>query len=292
VERLPPGSTAEIELVRETTRRGVFEEGSVTLSSGAPFGLVRSRRTKSIQTAFTVVPRWVELSSFPILEPSSSPSEILHERARMGAGEEYLGVREYRPGDPMRAVHWRTTARAGKLIVREYQQEISSTVGLVLAGADHGAGGDSSYEYLVSAAASVGVYALQTGHPIHIARDDGAGIEYLGGAGQHDLLDWLAAARPSDRSLEPLVTQMLGRVGRRGTIVLCASTGGVAGASIKAAVARTQRAGARAIVVVARASTWDPSAGKDADLPIGLGEGRVPVRQLIQGKDLDSCLAG
>ncbi len=292
VDRLAGGAQAEIELVRRATRRGVYEEGSVSLSCGAPFGLVRSRKTRHIRTPLTVVPRWVELSSFPILEPSSSPSEVLHERARTGAGEEYLGVREYRPGDPLRAVHWRTTARAGKLIVREYQQEISSTVGLVLAGVDHGAGSSSSFESLVSAAASVGIYALQTGHPIHIARDHGAGIEYLGGTGKHDLLDWLASARPFDGSLEPLVTQMLGRVGRRGTIVLCASTAGTTGASIQASVALVQRAGARAIVVAARSSTWEPSADDEADLPIGLGDGRVPVRELTHGKDLESCLAG
>lgn len=292
VERLAPGASAEVELVRTAAIRGVYEAGSVTLTSGAPFGLVRSRRTTLVRTPFTVVPRWVDLPSFPILEPSSSPSDVLHERARTGAGEEYLGVREYRPGDPLRAVHWRTTARAGKLIVREYQQEISSTVGVVLAGVDHGAGPESSFESLVSAAASIGIYALQTGHPIHIVRDQGAGIEYLGGTGKHDLLDWLASARPSDGSLEPLVTQLLGRVGRRGTIVLCASTAGTTGASIQASVARIQRAGARAIVVAARSSSWEADASDGSAVPVGLGEGRVPVRELLAGKDLELCLAG
>ena len=296
VERLEAGARAEIELVRRATSRGVHEQGAVSMTSGAPFGLVRSRRIRHIRTPFTVVPRWVELTSFPILEPSSSPSEVLHERARTGAGEEYLGVREYRPGDPLRAVHWRTTARAGKLIVREYQQEVSSTVGLVLAGPDHGGRnhGDwptSSFESLVSAAASIGIYALHTGHPIHIARDQGVGIEYLGGTGKHDLLDWLASAQAFDGSLEPLVVQMLGRVGRRGTIVLCSATAGSTGGSIEASVRRIQRAGARAIVVAARSSSWDPAA-RDAVLPAGLGEGRVPIRVLVADEELESCLAG
>ena len=291
VERLGAGARAEIELVRRATSRGVHEAGAITMTSGAPFGLVRSRRIRHIRTPFTVVPRWVELASFPILEPSSSPSEVLHERARTGAGEEYLGVREYRPGDPLRAVHWRTTARAGKLIVREYQQEVSSTVGLVLAGADHGDGPTSSFESLVSAAASIGIYALSTGHPIHIARAGDEGIEYLGGSGKHDLLDWLAAAQPFDGSMEPLVVQMLGRVGRRGTIVLCSGTAGSAGGSIEASVRRIQRAGARAIVVAARSSSWDPAA-RDGVLPAGLGEGRVPIRELVADMELESCLAG
>lgn len=291
VERLAPGAHAEIELVRTAARRGHFEEGKVVLASGAPFGLALSRRVRTIRSPLTVVPRWVDLTSFPILEPSSSPSDVLHERARTGAGEEYLGVREYRPGDPMRAVHWRSTARAGKLIVREYQQEISSTVGLVLAGADHGTGAGSSFEALVSAAASIGIYSLQTGHPIHIARDHEGGIAYLGSTGKHDLLDWLAAAQPFDGSVEGLVTEMLGRVGRRGTIVLCVSTAGDTGASIESSVARVQRAGARAIVVAARASTWVPDV-VETPPPRGLGEGRVPMRAIVHGKDLESCLAG
>ena len=132
--------------------------------------MTKSRRTIELPTSLTVVPRWVEIRSVPILEPSSFPSDVLHERARTGAGEEFIGVRDYRPGDPPRSVHWRSTARAGHLVVREFEEEVASRVALVLAGADAGTPPESAFETLVTAAASIGVYALQTGHPVDIVR--------------------------------------------------------------------------------------------------------------------------
>ncbi|MBW3671532.1 MAG: 50S ribosomal protein L15, partial [Acidobacteria bacterium] len=67
VERLKPGQRSHVELVRTANRRGAFEAGDVRLLSGAPFGFLRSTRTVSLPTQMTVVPRWVELRSFPIL---------------------------------------------------------------------------------------------------------------------------------------------------------------------------------------------------------------------------------
>lgn len=284
---LAPGESHHVELVRRTERRGVFASGDVVLSSAAPFGLVRTRRVISVASEMTVVPRWVDLATFPILEPSSSPSDVVHERARTGAGEEYLGVREYRPGDPRRFVHWKSTARAGKLIVREYEQEVASRVGLVLGGGDYGAAPDSAFEHLVAAMASVGLYSLSTGHPLDAVRADPDGAQHLVSPGRHELLDWLAAARPTDIPLPGLVGQVLVRIGRRGTVVLFAPTAGAAGASITEAVRTIQGAGARAIVIAARADTWDEAASATWAAPE-----RAPTRPLARGEDLLSCLQG
>jgi uncharacterized protein (DUF58 family) len=290
VEPIDPGGVGEIELVRKAAQRGVFDAARVTMTSGAPFGLTRSRRRTEVASPLTVVPRWADLRSFPILEPSSSPSDVLHERARTGAGLEYLGVRDYRPGDPLRSVHWRSSARADRLIVREFELEIASRVGIVFAGRDHGEGSASAYETLISAVASIGIYALSTGHPIHLARHGAEGIDYLGEPGKFDLLDWLASATPADEPLLPLVDHMVAQVGRRGTIVLCAVSSGASGASLSAAVRRAQSAGARAIVVIARASTWGPGL-EDGISGSGLGGGRAAIRELEAGKELASCLA-
>ena len=292
VEGLDAGATAEIELVRRAATRGIFDQGTVTLSSGSPFGLARSRRQRTMASELTVVPRWAELNSFPILEPSSSPSDVLHERARTGAGQEYLGVREYRAGDPLRSVHWRSTARAGRLIVREYEQEIATRLGLVIAGADHGDGATSAFESLVSAVATIGIYALSTGHPIYLTRAGTDGIEHLAEPGKHDLLDWLATAQPSDTELGPLVDELVARIGRRGTIVVCAASSGLTGRSIGSAIRHIQSAGARAILVVARASTWGSADADETATGGEVGGGRAPIRVLRAGEEVGECLAG
>ena len=292
-ERIPPGARAVIEQVRSALRRGAFEGGTVELRSGSPFGFVSVRRKLAVETPVIVTPRWVDLMSFPILEPSSFPSDVLHERARTGAGEEYLGVRDYRPGDPPRSVHWRSSARAGHLVVREYVEEVASRVALVLAGGDHGEPPDSSFETLVSAAASIAIYALQTGHPVDLFRYDERGeIDQLANPDRYGVLDWLAKARPFDAPLRPLATQAVAHLGRRGTIVALAPTAGRAGDDIEPAVRDVQSAGSRAIVVAARASTWNDGRladDREGEL-MGAGQGRAPVKFVSRGDDLRTCL--
>lgn len=293
VERLKPGQRSHVELVRTARRRGAFETGDVKLVSGAPFGFLRSARTISAPTHMTVVPRWVELRSFPILEPSSFPSDVLHERARTGAGEEFLGVRDYRPGDPPRAVHWRSTARAGHLVVREYEEEVASRVALVLAGTDTGDPPDSAFEALASAAASIAIYALQTGHPVDITRSaPGDRMDRIADPDRYGLLDWLARAEPVDADLGPLAAASLQRIGRRGTVVLLSPTAGRAGASVIDAVRLVQSAGSRAIVVGARSSSWGDGKTHVAETAFdAIAERRVPARVISQGADLARCLA-
>lgn len=292
VERLKPGQRAHVELVRRADRRGVFASGDVTLASGAPFGFLRSKRGVPVESRMTVVPRWVELRSFPILEPSSFPSDVLHERARTGAGEEFLGVRDYRPGDPPRSVHWRSTARAGHLIVREFEEEVASRVALVLAGGDTGAPPDSAFEALASAAASIAIYALQTGHPVDLVRSaPGDKVERIADPDRFGLLDWLARAEPIDAALGPLAAASLERIGRRGTVVLLTPTTGRAGASLVEAVRLVQSYGSRAIVVAARSASWGDGRSVVEEISLdAIGERRIPARVISQGADLGRCL--
>jgi uncharacterized protein (DUF58 family) len=290
VERVPAGSSANIELVKRALRRGVYSSGSVRLQTGSPAGLVRSTRSVDVASDVTVVPRWVELRSFPILEPSSFPFDVLHERARTGAGEEYLGVRGYRPGDPPRWVHWKSSARAGHLVVREFEEEVASRVALVIAGADEGDPPDSAFEAIVEAAASIARYAIVTGHPVNLVRagPDGSALRVVE-PDRVEVLDWLAEAQPIDAPMDDLVGVALERVGRRGTVVLLATTSGRAGRSLRTAAALAQRSGSRAIVVAAISSSWSRKGSKVADGDASLLElegGRAAVRALVKGGDL------
>ena len=288
VERLGPGARAEIETARVAIRRGRFAGGEARVTCGAPFGLTTTRRTIATGSDVTVVPRWADLRGFPLTEPSTSPSDVLHERPRAGGGEEFLGVRGFRPGDPLRSVHWRSTARAGTLVVKEYEQEISNRTALVLAGADHGEGPGSSFEMLVSACASVGLHALSLSHPVLAVAPREEHIDHLIDPSRNGLLDWLAMVQAADVELDGLVEETLVRIGQRGTVVIFATSGGRTGASVLSAVARVERAGARAVLVLARSESW-PGVGTSGPLP--LPGTSVPTRVLESGKELGACLA-
>jgi uncharacterized protein (DUF58 family) len=178
-------------------------------------------------------------------------------------------------------------------VVREYEEEVASRVALVVAGADTGEAPDSAFEALVSAAASIAIYALQTGHPIDITRSGRDGkMERIADPDRFGLLDWLARAEPIDEDLTPLAAASVERIGRRGTVVLLSPTAGRAGASVVKAVRLVQSYGSRAIVVAARSSSWSdgkthiPETSFDA-----IGERRVPAKVISQGTDLTKCLS-
>jgi uncharacterized protein (DUF58 family) len=293
-ECLPAGQRVTVRVPTTARRRGAFASGEVVVSSGWPFGLFRSSHSIDAVSPAVVVPRWVELRSFPLLEPSSYPAEALHERARIGAGLDYLGVREYRPGDPRRLVHWRSTARRGRLVVREYEEEGLNRVALVLAGADDGDPPESSFEALVSAAASIARYALVTGHPVDLYRSDGAGgIARCQDADRVGVLEWLAEAHPIDAPLGPLVGAATARLGRHGTLVVLAPSRGRAAGDVPTALRRAQASQARAVAVIALSSTWRAETPADhGDALLGALNDRAHVRLLTRGEDLERQLQG
>ena len=78
----------------------------------------------------------------------------------VGDSEEFVALRDYRPGDPLQRVHWKSFARTGKPVVKEYQDEFFERHALVLdTGTDRGE--DAAFEEAVALAASF-VYTIDT----------------------------------------------------------------------------------------------------------------------------------
>jgi uncharacterized protein (DUF58 family) len=133
-------------------------------------------------------------------------------------GDDDAATREYRNGDDLRKVHWRSTARVGKLMVRREERPWQSRATVLLdtrSGAHRGDGPGSSLEWAISAVASVGVHAARRGFSVHLMTDGGLAA---GGAEVTDeglLLDHLADVHASqNRGLDavaaPLRAEALG----------------------------------------------------------------------------------
>jgi len=101
----------------------------------------------------------------------------------IGEAEEFVGLREYRPGDPLQRVHWKSFARTGKPIVKEFQDEFFERHALVLdTSTDRGE--DIAFEEAVAVAASF-VYAIDTQECLLDLLFVGAAVHtYTGGRGQ------------------------------------------------------------------------------------------------------------
>ncbi len=112
-------------------RRGGFKLGPTRLVSGDPFGLFRIERLFPTEHSLVVLPMIYEISSF-ISPPGLLPGGQVIRRKALDVTPHASGVREYVPGDPMKRIHWPSTARRGQLIVKEFEQDPQAEVWLFL----------------------------------------------------------------------------------------------------------------------------------------------------------------
>ena len=119
----PATRTGRGDPLRTPRRRGEILTLGVELRSDAPFGVAERRIRAKLEARTLVLPRVFPLGTLSFVEPIATNARAVHEAPRRGQGPDYLSVREYRPGDPMRHVHWALTARHGRLMVREFEEE-------------------------------------------------------------------------------------------------------------------------------------------------------------------------
>jgi uncharacterized protein (DUF58 family) len=106
--------------------RGPILAEAWVLESGDPLGFFRFRRKGANGEVGLVLPRFKSMTA----RPQTRDLEANVAAPRAGSGTELFGVREYRAGDPLRRIHWRSSARLGELVVREYEPPGVQTVGI------------------------------------------------------------------------------------------------------------------------------------------------------------------
>jgi uncharacterized protein (DUF58 family) len=112
-------------------RRGVFKLGPTVISSGDPFGLFRKNRTIDSDQVLIVLPYVVNLNYFPSPVGQFPGGKAILQRATE-VTPQAAGVREYFPGDALRCIHWPTSARRDRLMVKEFEQDPQADVWIFL----------------------------------------------------------------------------------------------------------------------------------------------------------------
>ena len=179
------GRSRELEYQVRAELRGRFELGPMTAHVGDPFGLVRVGRTFSSTAPLIVTPRTVVLDPIALTTSRSGAGDN-RPRAFAGASAEDVTVREYRRGDDLRRVHWRSSARVGELMVRREEQHWQTRATVVLdtrAAAHRGAGSSASFETAVVAVASIALHLSERGYAVRMVTSEG-----------HDLTAWQRGA--------------------------------------------------------------------------------------------------
>ncbi|WP_028645703.1 DUF58 domain-containing protein [Nocardioides sp. URHA0020] len=155
--------------------RGRFEIGPMSVRVSDPFGLVELGRTFRTTVPLTVTPRTVPLANIPLGGAWTGSGDNRPRSFATGSAED-VTVREYRQGDDLRRVHWRSSAKLGELMVRREEQPWQSRATLFLDNriiAHRGQGIASSLEAAVSAAASIAVHLTHRGFAVRLVTATG-----------------------------------------------------------------------------------------------------------------------
>lgn len=113
-------------------RRGRYRLGPVTISTGDPFGLfIFQRRLPNTTSAITIYPATFDLPNFSPPLGQLPGGDALHRRSHQ-VTTNVAGTREYAPGDSFNRIHWPSTARADRLIVKEFELDPTADVWIFL----------------------------------------------------------------------------------------------------------------------------------------------------------------
>ena len=172
-------------------RRGVYTLPPVQVETSAPFGLFRARRTIDAPMEVTVYPK---VLPFGTMATKGLLQNHPRESAMPRPSGELRGSREYLPGDQPSSIHWKNSARRGRLMVKEFDEAPQRAVGFAFnPGFLLGKGRNTTLEYSIKIAASLARWCFQEGRPFrmwpsgkqHSAQTFQAVLEHLARIGVH-----------------------------------------------------------------------------------------------------------
>lgn len=263
IQRLAPGEKAEELFAIPTQRRGVVQVGPVSVVRGDPLGLFERAHRRDEPVDLFVHPQTVlfdgqslgflrDLEGLPAADLSRDDVS-------------FHALNEYQPGDDLRHVHWRSTARTGIMMVRQYEETRRShfVIGLSTSTGDYADPAD--FELGISAAGSIGLRALRDSQRVDV-RVQGRALRADTGK---QLLDSLAAvdgSRPREGGIAELSGVIAATMPLASVVVLvCGSK--VSNEDLRIACSRLPF-GARVIAVVTDTAVEVPALRRIGDADV------------------------
>jgi hypothetical protein len=223
---IPIGSAARrvraVEYDLHPPRRGLYPIGPFVVEYEDPFGMVDSVRAVGEADRLVVVPDVVDLPPGGPTLADGEGTALLVQR-RVTGNDDDLTTREYRPGDALRRVHWRASARHGELMVRQEEHRSHPDARILIDTRQSGYPdavpdpGDTwsptaysdGFEWVVRMTASLGTHLEQCGFRVTVEETGVPQVEQLGerwegGRRSEGFLTSLAAVRLIDRPQDPI----------------------------------------------------------------------------------------
>jgi uncharacterized protein (DUF58 family) len=252
LDRIEPGGSRRLSYPIQPDHRGKFAIGPLHVRVADAFGLAKVGSMAAPPSTLVVTPPVIALPHTSLAGSWLGEGDARASTAA-AAGEDDVVPRAYRDGDELRRVHWRSTARYGELMVRREEQRWRNRAVLFLdtrLGGHGGRGPASSFEYAVSAAASIGVHLAREEMDTEFVTD--AGTVTAPGSFEDVLLDTLAVIRPSrNTSLGPGLARL--PADTSGLFIVVA--GHLTGSQARE-LATARRASGPAMALLLAVSTW------------------------------------
>jgi uncharacterized protein (DUF58 family) len=303
-------------LVRtQLVKRGVFSLGPTVLASGDPFGLFLVRRVLPSLGSLLVYPLMAEVRTFPSPQGVLSGGEAIRRRTHQ-ITPNAAGVRDYIPGDSLNRIHWVSTARRDRLMVKEFELDPLAEVWIFVDAAKkvqaelpyisptltEGAFTrietevllpPSTEEYAASIAASLGRYFLRQGRAVGLMSCGATEVPYVlspdsGGRQLGKILEAMALFRADGEvSVSALVMTQARYLPRGSTVILITPS---TEEDVVSAADFLLRLGLRPVTVLLDAVSFGgpPDTEILARAVAALG---VPVCQVANGDDLGTALS-
>ncbi|WP_167050550.1 DUF58 domain-containing protein [Salinibacterium sp. ZJ77] len=164
VPLLRSGADYRERLTISAARRGIITVGPMTIGRGDPLGILRREHVwDDVQTIY-VHPVTVPIPSTSaglLRDLEGSPTSTI-----VDSDLAFHAIRDYAAGDSRRHVHWKSTAKTGKLMVRQYEETRRSRIAVLLDLETARYGSEEEFELAVSVASSLGVQAVRDGRDV------------------------------------------------------------------------------------------------------------------------------
>jgi len=129
---LQPDSDSRLTVKIVPSRRGILRLSGLIIARPGPLGLISALQTVALPESVVILPRRYDLPPVELPGNRRYQSGGVALASSVGDSEEFVSLRDYRPGDPLRKIHWKSWAKIGKPVVKEFQDEFFVRHALIL----------------------------------------------------------------------------------------------------------------------------------------------------------------
>ena len=132
IPSLLPHSNLRVKVKITPTHRGVMRLNGVTIARPDPFNIFQALKTIDLKRSLLILPRRYQIPQLHLGGSRSFQAGNVSLTSSVGDSEEFMSLRDYRSGDSLRKIHWKSWAKIGQPVVREEQEEFFVRHALIL----------------------------------------------------------------------------------------------------------------------------------------------------------------